>query len=191
MASCTWTSMYLSGLIVSSARFRSPRTFILSYNKNNGMSVILRNSAFRIYKFYCRNPNYSRLKLSGLIGCQGDRRSRQPIHMQRYLMMLAQYPLPAYYFQAIFKTWKDMAAKCALTAKSYAHFLWGYRASEIRDKQTEVRTPFSRPQYILPLTIALLTSYTVSAHYASYKAPSIILPCRALTQWINVKKGLL
>ena len=40
-----------------------------------------------------------------------------------------------------------------------------------RDEQTEVltevRTRFSRPQYILPLKMALLTSYTVSAHYAS------------------------
>ena len=41
-----------------------------------------------------------------------------------------------------------------------------------RDEQTEVltevRTRFSRPQCILQqLTIALLTSYTVSAHYAS------------------------
>ena len=39
-----------------------------------------------------------------------------------------------------------------------------------RDEQTEVltevRTPFSRPQYVLPLTMALLTSYTVSAHSA-------------------------
>ena len=45
-----------------------------------------------------------------------------------------------------------MAAKCALKAKSYAHFSRGYRASKIRDEQTEVRTevrtPFSRPQYI-------------------------------------------
>ena len=31
---------------------------------------------------------------------------------------------------------------------------------------TEVRTPFSRPQYVLPLTMALLTSYTVNARYA-------------------------
>ena len=40
-----------------------------------------------------------------------------------------------------------------------------------RDEQTEVltevRTPFSGPQYVLPLTMALLTSYTVSAHCAS------------------------
>ena len=43
------------------------------------------------------------------------------------------------------------------------------RLSSERDKQTEVRTPFSRPQYILPLKMALLTSYTVSAHYASYQ----------------------
>ena len=39
-----------------------------------------------------------------------------------------------------------------------------------RDEQTEVltevRTPFFRPQYMLPLTMALLTSYTVSAHSA-------------------------
>ena len=39
-----------------------------------------------------------------------------------------------------------------------------------RDEQTEVltevRTPFSRPQYVLPLTMALLTSYTVNARYA-------------------------
>ena len=57
-----------------------------------------------------------------------------------------------------------------LKQKSYAHFSRGYRASEIRDEQTEVltevRTPFSRPQYVLPLTMALLTFYTVNARYA-------------------------
>ena len=37
------------------------RRRILSYNKNNGMSVILRNSAFRISKFYCRNPSGSHM----------------------------------------------------------------------------------------------------------------------------------
>ena len=31
---------------------------------------------------------------------------------------------------------------------------------------TEVRTPFYRPQYVLSLTMALLTSYTVNARYA-------------------------
>ena len=39
-----------------------------------------------------------------------------------------------------------------------------------RDEQTEVwtevRTPYYRPQYVLPLTMALLTSYTVNAPYA-------------------------
>ena len=44
-----------------------------------------------------------------------------------------------------------------------------------RDEQTEVltevRTRFHRPQYVLPLTMALLTSYTVSAHSARYQAP--------------------
>ena len=39
-----------------------------------------------------------------------------------------------------------------------------------RDKQTEVltevRTSYCRPQYVLPLTMALLTSYTVNARYA-------------------------
>ena len=79
-------SMYFSGLIVSSARFRSPHTSFLSYNKNNGMLVILRISAFRISKFYCCNPNYSRLRLRpltemssylGQIGCQGDGVGRQ------------------------------------------------------------------------------------------------------------------
>ena len=39
-----------------------------------------------------------------------------------------------------------------------------------RDEQTEVltevRTRFFRPQYVLPLTMALLTSYTVNARYA-------------------------
>ena len=43
-----------------------------------------------------------------------------------------------------------------------------------RDEQTEVRTEvrtlFSRAQYIYPFKMALLTSYTVSAHYASYNA---------------------
>ena len=55
------------------------------YNKNNGMSVILINSAFKISKFYCRYPSgsliYSRLKLSGQIGSYRDRRSKQPIHV--------------------------------------------------------------------------------------------------------------
>ena len=44
------------------------------------------------------------------------------------------------------------------------------RASPTRDEQTEVLTevwtPFFRPQYVLPLTMALLTSYTVNARYA-------------------------
>ena len=40
--------------------FRSPRNF-LSYNKDNGMFVILRISAFRISKFYCCNPSSSRI----------------------------------------------------------------------------------------------------------------------------------
>ena len=39
-----------------------------------------------------------------------------------------------------------------------------------RDEQTEVltevRTRFQGPQYVLPLTMALLTSYTVNARYA-------------------------
>ena len=39
-----------------------------------------------------------------------------------------------------------------------------------RDEQTEVltevRTQFQGPQYVLPLTMALLTSYTVNARYA-------------------------
>ena len=35
--------------------------FLLSYNKNNVMSVILRSSAFRISKFYCRNPSGSQI----------------------------------------------------------------------------------------------------------------------------------
>ena len=39
-----------------------------------------------------------------------------------------------------------------------------------RDEQTEVwtevRTPYYRPQYVLPLTMALLTFYTVNARYA-------------------------
>ena len=39
-----------------------------------------------------------------------------------------------------------------------------------RDEQTEVltevRTRFQGPQYVLPFTMALLTSYTVNARYA-------------------------
>ena len=37
---------------------------------------------------------------------------------------------------------------------------------EQTDVLTEVRTRFQGPQYVLPLTMALLTSYTVNARYA-------------------------
>ena len=37
------------------------RALFLSYNKNNGMSVILRIAALRISKFDCRKPSGSRI----------------------------------------------------------------------------------------------------------------------------------
>ena len=55
-----------------------------------------------------------------------------------------------------------------------------------RDEQTEVLTevltPFFLPQYILPLTMALLTSYTVSAHGARYEES-----CEAHTIGIKIR----
>ena len=59
-----------------------------------------------------------------------------------------------------------------------------------KDEQTEVRTPFSSPQYILPLTMALLTSYTVSAHYASYrKEGRMMFKIRAGTMGLTNRTG--
>ena len=37
------------------------RALFLSYNENNGMSVILRIAALRISKLYCRKPSGSRI----------------------------------------------------------------------------------------------------------------------------------
>ena len=40
------------------------------------------------------------------------------------------------------------------------------QSDEQTEVLTEVRTRFQGPQYVLPLTMALLTSYTVNARYA-------------------------
>ena len=55
----------------------------------------------------------------------------------------------------------------------------------LRDEQTEVLTEvwtrFQGPQYVLPLTMALLTSYTVNARYAE---PAFgRLTTRAIKYW--------
>ena len=61
-----------------------------------------------------------------------------------------------------------------------------------RDEQTEVltevRTRFQGPQYVLPLTMALLTSYTVNARYAE---PAFgRLTTRAIIQHFTMVKFL-
>ena len=60
-----------------------------------------------------------------------------------------------------------------------------------RDEQTEVLTEvwtrFQGPQYVLPLTMALLTSYTVNARYAESAFGR--LTTRAIKQQLDQSKG--